>query len=430
LSWGRTELWQALVELAAWGVAAGWVWRAGDAVRHLPSVPDLRGPEWDLHPQLPSLTVVVPAKDEAEKLRATLEALLAADYPELRVLVVDDRSTDATGEIADGFVRELGETAATINTPQFQAMHVKELAEGWLGKTFALELATQRCDTDWILYTDADVLFSPSILRRAMLFAEREQADHVVVLPTMQAKSWGEGIVLGFYQIFGVWATRPWRVQDPESLRDVIGVGAFNLVRRVAMDEIGGWAPQRMAVLEDITLGRRMKCEGMRQRVAFAPGLVLVHWAEGARGLMRVTVKNLFSAFNFQPVLLLGMCAWIVVFCLAPLAGLAWGRTLLPSLVVLCCIGATYRVMGAVSGLDARYGLAYPLGAVLFVGAMLRSMVTVLWQRGVVWRGTHYALADLRQHNSPFVWERAARDRMAEQRRAAKLVKRVKKASR
>ncbi len=422
----RTELWQALVELAAWGVAAGWVWRTGDAVRHLPSVPDLRGPEWDLRPErLPSLTVVVPAKDEAQKLRATLDALLAADYPGLRVLIVDDRSTDATGEIADAFIRELAE--GVRSGPQFQAMHITELADGWLGKTFALAVATDHCDTDWILYTDADVLFSPSILRRAMFFAGREQADHLVVLPTMQARSWGEGVVLGFYQIFGVWASRPWRVKDPDSLRDVIGVGAFNLVRRAALEEIGGWAPQRMAVLEDITLGRRMKCEGMRQRVAFAPGLVLVHWAAGARGLMRVTVKNLFSAFNFRPELLLGMCAWIFVFCLAPLAGLAWARTLLPGLVVLCCIGATYRVMGEVSGLDPRYGWASPVGAVLFIVAMLRSMVTVLWQRGVLWRGTHYALADLRQHNSPFVWERAAKERFAEQRRAAKLVKRAKK---
>jgi len=198
-------------------------------------------------------------------------------------------------------------------------------------------------------------------------------------------------------------------------------------VRRDALNELGGWAPQRLAVVEDITLGRRMKAAGMKQRIAFAPGLVLVHWAVGARGLIRVMTKNLFSAFNFNPLLLLGACAWIVVFCLGPVVGLFSGRTIAPSLIVLLCIAATYRAVGEVSGIDARYGWAYPLGALAFVWAMLRSMVTVVRQGGVEWRGTHYGLKELRRHNSPFIWEREARDMRDEQRQARKLVAKAKR---
>jgi hypothetical protein len=224
--------------------------------------------------------------------------------------------------------------------------------------------------------------------------------------------------------------TRPWKIEDPKARRDVAGVGAFNLVRRDALNEIGGWLPQRLAVLDDITLGRRMRAAGMRQRIAFAPGLVLVHWAKGARGVLRGMTKNFFSAFNFQPLLVLLACLWIAVFCLLPLAGLAWLPTLLPALIILCCIGATYRVMGAVSQIDARYAWLYPLGAVALMFAMLRSMVVVLVRRGVVWRGTHYPLRDLRRHNSPFVWERAARKRreaVADAQRLAKKLARNKK---
>jgi hypothetical protein len=328
---------------------------------------------------------------------------MASDYEWLRVVAVDDRSTDGTGILMDEYV------AGHKGRVRLEVLHVTELAEGWLGKTFAMAVATEPCQTDYVLYTDADVLFSPSILRRAMAFAEASEADHLVVMPTMQVKGRGEGMVLGFFQIFGLWASRPWKVEDAEARRDVVGVGAFNLVRRSALEEIGGWAPQRLAVLEDVTLGRRMKAAGMRQRIAFAPGLVLVHWAKGALGLLNGMTKNLYSAFNFNPLLLMGAFGWVVVFCLLPVAELVWPVTIVPALIVLCCIGATYRAMETVSAIDARYGWLYPVGAVGLLFAMMRSMVVVLWRRGVVWRGTLYELRDLRQHNSPFVWEREAR---------------------
>ncbi len=415
-----SEFWGGTAEVAAWAVALLWCIRTADVVLSLPAVVRLDLFDWDIAPQgAATLTVVVPARDEAKHIGATLEALMQSDYARMRVLAMDDRSTDGTGAVMDSFAARFPE--------RLRVIHIEDLPEGWLGKTHALALATDSSESDYLLYTDADVLFSPSVLRRAMAYAEASEADHLVVLPTMQVKARGEGIVLGFFQVLGLWASRPWKVEDELARRDVVGVGAFNLVRRDALSELGGWAPQRLAVIEDITLGRRMKAAGMKQRIAFAPGLVLVHWAAGARGLMRVMRKNLFSAFNFNPLLLLAACAWIMVFCLAPALGLLWGRTVAPSLIVMCCIAATYRTVGTVSGIDARYGWLYPLGALAFVWAMLRSMATVVRQGGVEWRGTHYGLKELRRHNSPFVWEREARVMREEQRQARKLVAKAKR---
>jgi cellulose synthase/poly-beta-1,6-N-acetylglucosamine synthase-like glycosyltransferase len=403
--------WRSVAELTAWLVAAAWGWRTADAIRYMPDVVDLTALDWDIMPVLlPTLTVVVPARDEEANIASTLDTLMAQQYPYLQVVAVDDRSTDATGVIIDDF--------AARYPDRLHALHITELPEGWLGKTHALSVATDLTQSDFLLFTDADVLFSPSILKRAIAYAEDSQADHLVVLPTMQVKSRGEGIILGFFQIFGLWASRPWRVADPKTTRDIAGVGAFNLIRREALEEIGGLPPQRLAVLEDITLGRRIKAAGLRQRIAFAPGLVLVHWAKGARGLMRVMTKNLFSAVNFRPVLMLLCILWIMLFCLAPIAGLLWGRTAFQSVLILCAIGATYRVMGQVSLIDARYAWLYPLGALAFIWTMLRSMVTTWWQRGIRWRGTHYALRDLRHHNSPFQWQRGAAEQRHEERKA------------
>ena len=426
--WGMhvTEFWRGVIKTLSWGLALVWVLRTYDAVQQLPTVPELTMPDWDVAPEgTPTLTVVVPARDEADNIAATLDALLLADYAGMRILVVDDRSTDGTGAIIDSYVSEYAEK----KPGRLEAIHITELPEGWLGKTFALMVATDNSVSDYLLFTDADVLFSPSILRRAMVYARDSDADHLVVMPTVLVRSRGEGIVLGFLQMLGLWASRPWKVADPKAKLDVIGVGAFNLVRRDALNEIGGWLPQRLAVLEDVTLGRRMKAAGMRQRVAFAPGLVLVHWAKGGFGLLNGMTKNLFSAFNFQPLLLLLACGWIGVFCLLPLAGLVWLPTVLPALVILSCIGATYRVMGAESQIDARYAWLYPLGAVGLMFALLRSMVVVLVKGGVVWRGTYYPLRDLRRHNSPFVWERAARKLREEEANARRLAKKIAKNS-
>jgi cellulose synthase/poly-beta-1,6-N-acetylglucosamine synthase-like glycosyltransferase len=392
-------VWREVVELAAWVVAIAWCVRTTDAVQNLPSLPDLTSSEWNITPSgAPGLIVVVTARDEAENIAATLDTLLAQEYPFLRIVAVDDRSIDATGAIMDDY--------AARRPDRLTALHITALEEGWLGKTFAMHVAMQSSDSEYLLFTDADVLFSPSILRRALAYAEQSQAAHLVVMPTVQVRSHGEGIVLGFIQILGFWASRLWRVADADAKNDVIGIGAFNLLRRDALQEIGGLEPQRLTVLEDVTLGRRIKAAGLPQRIAFAPELVLVHWAKGIRGLIRVMTKNLFSAVNFQPVLLLGACLWIIVFCLAPIAGLAWWVTILPSFLVFSCIAAIYRRLGAFSRINARYGWLYPLGAVIFIYGMLWSMVVTWWHRGVIWRGTLYPLRDLRRFNSPFQWRR------------------------
>ena len=395
--------WRSAAEYGVWLLTALWMWRTNEAIRHVGDVPDISQPEWDLIPPddaVPSLTVIVPARNEADNIGATLETLVMQQYTGLRVLAIDDRSTDKTRQIVDEFAERYSN--------RIGAIHIDYLPEGWLGKTFALEVGTRNSASEYLLFTDADVLFSPSSLRRAMAFAAMTHADHVVVMPTPQVKGRGEGMMLSFLSVLGVWITRPWRVSDPQARHDVIGVGAFNLVRREALEVLGGWEPQRLAVVEDVILGRRMKAAGLRQRVAFGPDLVLVHWAKGARGIVRGLSKNLFAAVNFRPVLMLCACAAMLVLFLAPLAGLAWWPTILPALMTLCCIGACYRIMSDHSHIDARYGWLYPVGVFVMVWAIVRSMLAVAFRRGVMWRGTFYPLRELRMHNSPLQWERSA----------------------
>jgi GT2 family glycosyltransferase len=384
----------------AWVVAGLWTWRGMGAVFGLPKVPDLLRTDYDAAPaDGPTLTVVVPALNEEKNVGACLESLLGQEYESLEIVAVDDRSTDGTGAVMDRLAAALPDS----DKRRLRVIHVKELPEGWLGKTHAMGLAARSTASEYILFTDADVIYRPDALRRSMAFAVESGADHLVTVPTLDLRRWDEAALLGFFQICGMWAARPWKVADAKAKRDAVGIGAFNLLRRAAYEQVGGFEALKMAVVEDLSLGRRIKNAGMAQRVAFGRGLVTVHWASGAMGLVGVLTKNMFSAFHFRIALLLGACGWLVGFCVLPWVGLGFAAVRVPAAITLLAMGMVYRAIGRTSGISAWYVLLSPVAALLMVYALLRSMATTLRQGGIVWRGTFYSLKELRE-NAVRLW--------------------------
>ena len=278
-----------------------------------------------------------------------------------------------------------------------------ELPAGWLGKTHAMATAAntaiKRDRPDWLLFTDADILFEEDTIRRSLAEARSSKADHFVVMPTTVAKSVGEGIVLSFMQVMSLWALRPWQVANPKAKRDAIGVGAFNLIRTTAYLQLGGFEAIPMEILEDLTLGRRVKRCGLRQRVATGPGMVSVHWARGVSGIVRGITKNVFAVFQFRPLLLMFAAVWLAVFCIAPFV-FFWiaGLRLAGSLAMLSAVGL-YILSSRKSRLSGWFSLFLPVSASIVIYALLRSMIVTLVRGGVIWRGTFYNLKELRRHS-------------------------------
>lgn len=377
----------------AWLIALAWVWKAIAAARGLPGIPDITQNQYDVTPDgTPSLTVIVPARNEAADIAACLQSLLQQDYPNLQIIAVDDRSTDSTGVLMEAFAAE--------NPAKLCVLHIAELPPGWLGKPHAMAVAAQHAVSDYLLFTDADILFHPDALRRSLAQAVATNADHFVILPTPIVKTHGEGMLLGFLPALGLWATRPWRAADPKATRDFVGIGAFCLLRDSAYRQLGGFEALRMEILEDLTLARRIKLAGLRQRVAISPGLVKVHWASGAIGVVNVMTKNLFAIFRFHVSFLLIACAWLALFYFAPIAFLVWPATRIPAIITLAAIAWLYRLAGRLSGISAWYAILFPVSAALFIYSLLRSMFITLKQGGVIWRGTFYPLAELRKNMS------------------------------
>ena len=386
------------VQLVAWFIALAWLWKAITAAFGSRRIPNLTLAQFNVSPpNAPSLTVIVPARDEAANIAATLNSLLAQDYPNLQILAVDDRSTDETGAIID--------TIASGHPTRLRALHIAELPSGWLGKTHALAFAARHAialhHPDYLLFTDADVFFEPTILRRSLALAVTTQADHFVTFPTPLVKTLGEGTLLSYLGVMGLWATRPWRVSNPKALRDSVGIGAFNLLRTTAYQQLGGFDALRMQILEDITLARRVKLAGLRQRVAIAPGMVTLHWASGALGIVNGMAKNLFAVFQFRILVALLAALWFAVFCLAPVGFLFFPATRAPAVLTLMAVAILYVLSSRHSLVSAWYALLFPVGAVLMVYSMLSSTWITLRDGGVRWRGTFYPLVELRKHSEP-----------------------------
>jgi GT2 family glycosyltransferase len=381
----------------AWLIAFAWLWKAITAARGLPRIPNLLEPQYNLTPAgSPSVTVIVPARNESADITDTLESLLNQDYPNLHILAVDDRSTDPTGAIMDAL--------AAQHSTKLHILHVKELPTGWLGKTHAMALAARHTisihQPDYLLFTDADILFHREAIRRSLAQAVATQADHFVTFPTPLIKTISEGMILGYLQVIGLWATRPWRASDPNSIRDSIGIGAFNLLRTPAYQQLGGFDALRMEILEDLTLARRVKLAGLRQRVAVAPGMVSVHWAAGAMGVVNGMTKNLFAVFRFRTPLVLLSCLWLTLFCLGPIACLAFADIRTPAILTIFAIAILYALSSRHSRISAWYALLFPAGAALFIYSILRSALTTLRAAGITWRGTFYPLAELRRNRT------------------------------
>ena len=390
-------------------LALAWFSRIVDAALGMPSVADVSRPEWDRNPVSPSgnprVSIIVPARNEQEAIAESLTKLLAVDYDNYEVIVVNDRSTDRTGEIMERVVENQnhhpvspknGETM--MGHPLLRVIHHRELPAGWLGKTHAMWTAANQATGDWLLFTDADVLFKPDSLRRAMAYAEAERADHLVLFPQMTTKGPGEAMMIAFFQSMFVFGHRPWKVADP-CARDHMGVGAFNLVRRSVYDSVGTYAALRMEVVDDMKLGKVVKNAGFRQRNVFGGDLISIRWARGAMGVVNNLTKNFFAVLSFQWWRALISALGLAFLNLGPFLGmcLAHGWARAPYAVALVSMFLIYVGMSWRSPVRAYYVVLHPVSTTLFIYTLLRSMVLTLWNDGIEWRGTKYPLEELKK---------------------------------
>jgi glycosyltransferase involved in cell wall biosynthesis len=378
-----------------------WTHRAIAAQRNLPRIPNLLDPRYDpstTSNTKPQITVIVPARNEAAAIESTLRSLLHQTIP-IEIFAVNDRSTDRTGDIMDQIAAEASTTGKFLNV-----IHIDILPPGWMGKNHAMALAARQSATEWLLFTDGDILFRNDTLERAIAYARAASVDHLVIIPTLILKTPGERMMSAVFQSLSLLTWRPWKVADPKAKRESIGMGAFNLVRSDVYRAIGGFEAQPLEVLEDLRLGYEIKHRGYKQHLVLGPELIQLHWASGAFGMVHNLTKNIFATFRFRIVLLIAAWLGLLIMCFTPLLGLfatSWYIRSV-SLLSLLMIALLYQLAGRYyNRINPAYVLTFPVAATLVVYAMLRSAIVTLVRQGVVWRGTLYPLRELRRHAGP-----------------------------
>ncbi|MEZ4475159.1 MAG: glycosyltransferase [bacterium] len=353
-----------------------------------------RPPAWTLDPDTPadpvpdglSLSIVVPARNEAANIERCVRAALAVDWPgPVQVVVVDDRSTDGTGDI-------LARLAAA--DPRLTVVGGADPPEGWLGKPHALHIAQQHATGDWLLFVDADVTLEargPRLLVGRTLAQEATMASG---LGRLEVETFWERVVQTRIGALIAGGNPLAKVNDPDD-EQALANGQCLLFARTAYDALGGHEAIKGSVLDDVDFAKRAKAERVPYRLYFAPGVFRCRMYTGFKEIWNGWTKNLFPALGYSVIATLIIVALLFASSLLPFVlvakNLAFGPPypafLWAELALVALILATDAVGHRTNGY--RWGLfwTFPLGMLVVLGLFLNSAWRIKSGKGAVWKG-------------------------------------------
>jgi chlorobactene glucosyltransferase len=335
------------------------------------------------------VSVVVPARDEAGGIEASVRSHLSQDYPELEVVVVDDRSSDGTAEILSRLAAEDSRLAIVAGV---------EPPEGWLGKPHALFQGARRATGELLLFADADVRYAPSAISESVAMLEREGLDLLALFPRLEMAGFWENVLMPYLAVSYFFGPAFWVNSDAQR-RFAAGGGAGMLVRASAYRAAGGHEALRASVIDDIGLAIRVRRAGGRCRMAMADEKVRVRMYRGFREVFDGFTKNMAYVFEGGLGVFLAISTFFTFLAwslpAAVLAAAALGAAVPPRDVRLAAVAFLLTVVArAAMGAYLKYPLwtsvTQPLTAGVWAAITARSLAWRFLHRRVRWRGRTY----------------------------------------
>ncbi len=350
----------------------------------------------------PKLSIVVAACNEVETIEASVDSLLRVDYPNLQIVLVNDRSTDGTGALVDRLV---------ARDPRLSAVHVNALPEGWLGKVHALARGLENATGEWILFADADIIFTQGVVEKAVTLAVRGELDHLTAVPFVETRSFVQTVALSTFGVLLLGGIQKRRVRDPKA-DFAVGIGAFNLFRRATYDRSEGLEWLRLEVADDSGLALVLKRAGGKSQLWLGLSEISLLWYPSFRATVRGLEKNMFAiAGSYSVTQTLLVCASLslvgagpvafspVFFHSSTLVAAAFQAALAGAVAVSTLFLGIYTHF-AERKFDAQRLFAsffLPVGLCLSAFIVFRSMWVCVRQGAITWRGTRYPLEAMRR---------------------------------
>lgn len=339
----------------------------------------------------PFVSVLVPARNEEGRvLAACIGSILSQDYGRFEVVSVNDRSLDATGSILHAIAKA---------DARLRVIDGAEPPPGWLGKPHALEQAFQQSTGEWVLATDADMIFAPEALRTAMSHALLNDYDAVTLIPHIVCLTFWERVFTPIFGWYAVMVAPVHRVNDPRK-RESMGIGGFFLIRRDWLRRVGAYEALRAEVAEDLRMAELLKQKGARLRIEYAPDLISTRMQPTFRDIWEGFSKNLFAGTKFNLLqsfaggigilLVTVMPIFAAIICAIALwagANTELMRVFVPLMLVWAIQVAIFAFINLTWKIPIAYALAAPLGHALFVAILFNSAFRIATGSGVTWKG-------------------------------------------
>ncbi|MEO7003692.1 MAG: glycosyltransferase, partial [Ktedonobacterales bacterium] len=341
----------------------------------------------------PRVSVIVPARDEERNIRGCVESLLAQDYPNMEVIVVDDASTDATPRILDEIASEPAAQG------RLSIVRIDALPNGWAGKPHALHTGVQHADGDWLLFTDADTRHTPTALRAAVERAEADGADLFTIATNQELSDFWSQTLLPI-AFMGVSMQYPLRkVNDPRS-SVAIANGQYLLIRRWLYDRVGGYASPRLraTLVDDRDLAYEAKRAHGRLEMVESRGLGTTRMYHTLREQWAGWGKNAYIGSKGGALVFPALIVGLPLVSTAPFALTLLGLLLRRPGLTLAGAAPVAAILAYRSYLNAGLGLpqraiwTHPLGAAVFTAILARSYWRGLRGQSVPWRGRSYSI--------------------------------------
>lgn len=339
----------------------------------------------------PLVSILVPARNEQQRvLEPCIRSILAQDYGNFEVIAVDDRSTDNTATILK---------TLAMSDERLRVIEGEELPPGWLGKPYAMQQALNHARGEWILATDADMIFEVAALRTALDRVLESSADALTLIPRFETGSFWERVMIPTWEWVFLMFTIVSRVNDPKSDR-AAAIGGFFLIRRTVLDRAGGYEALKDEVMEDVRLAERIKRSNAHLLIERAPALIRTRMYTTFSEMWECSTKNWFSGVNFSfPLALACVVSMYLGAVLPPLIGLVSVFATVLGIraglgLVIVAAASSWLLQVLVMAIASRrsavsviYALTAPLGVALIYAMLFDSCIRITTGRGVTWKG-------------------------------------------